>query len=117
PFRSALERASALADEGGGTVGAFDIRPHDDAATALVIDAFRRAREDEWREFVADCAKFIAEIDREVAKAKFTFAELEEEEQSLERLRRWYRDLKKRDILALAAADDAAERLRECDRA
>lgn len=82
-----------------------------------MVDAFRRAREHEWGEFVADCGKFTAEIDREIAKQKFTFAELEEEEQSLERLRRWYRDLKKRDVLALPAAEGAAARLRECDQA
>jgi len=116
-FRPALERAGALAAEGGGVVAVFDIHPHDDAARALVVDAFRSAREDEWAEFAADCGKFTAEIEREIAKEKFTFAELEEEEQSLERLRRWYRDLKKRDVLALPAADDAAARLRECDQA
>ncbi len=115
-FRSALERAAAMATEGGGTVAMFDIHPHDEASRALVVDAFRRAREDEWAEFVADCEKFTDEIAREVAKSKFTFAELEEEEQSAERLRRWYRDLKKRDVLALPAADDAAQRLKDCDR-
>ncbi|WP_029150057.1 Chromate resistance protein ChrB [Microbacterium indicum] len=116
-FRAALERAGAIAAEGGGTVAVFDIQPQDDAARALIVDAFRGAREDEWAEFVADCAKFLAEIEREIAIRKFTFAELEEEEQSHERLRRWYRDLRKRDVLALPAADEAAERLRACDRA
>ncbi|WP_338371820.1 Chromate resistance protein ChrB, partial [Enterococcus faecium] len=116
-FRAALERAGALAAEGGGTVAGFDIQPQDAAARALIVDAFRSAREDEWAEFVADCAKFTAEIDREIAKEKFTFAELEEEEQSLERLRRWYRDLKKRDVLALSAAKRAAEHLSDCTQA
>ena len=116
-FRPALERAKSIAGEGGGTVAVFDVRPHDDAARALVVDAYGAAREDEWREFVADCAKFTAEIEREITKEKFTFAELEEEEQSLERLRRWYRDLKKRDVLALPAAEESAERLRDCDEA
>jgi hypothetical protein len=36
---------------------------------------------------------------------KFTLAELEEEEQSLERLRRWYRDIRARDVFG---APDAA---------
>lgn len=116
-FRAALDRASTLASEGGGSVAVFDIRPHDDAARTLVVDAFRAAREDEWREFVADCGKFTDEIAREIAKEKFTFAELEEEEQSLDRLRRWYRDLKKRDVLALRDAESAAEHLRQCEQA
>lgn len=115
-FQPALERASALATEGGGTVAVFGVRPHDDAARALILDAFRAAREDEWREFAADCGKFTDEIAREIAKSKFTFAELEEEEQSLDRLRRWYRDLKKRDILSLPDAENAAVLLVGCER-
>ncbi len=115
--RAALNRARVLAAEGGGTVAAFDIEPRDETARALVVDAFRVAREDEWREFMADCGTFAAEIDGEIAKGKYTFAELEEEEQSVDRLRRWYRDLKRRDTLALPDADEAAARLRECEHA
>jgi hypothetical protein len=107
-FQPALERASALATEGGGTVAVFGVRPHDDAARALIVDAFRAAREDEWREFAADCGKFTDEIAREIAKSKFTFAELEEEEQSLDR--------KKRDILSLPDAENAAVLLVGCER-
>jgi hypothetical protein len=58
---------------------------------------FTAARQEELTEFLADCGKFDAEIDKEVRNAKFTMAELEEEEHSLERLRRWYRELKTRD--------------------
>lgn len=115
PYRQALRRASELATEGQGTVAVFDVQPHDHAARALVEDAFRAARVDEWREFLADCGKFTDEIAHEIAKNKFTFAELEEEEHSLDRLRRWYRDLKKRDALALPDARTAATNLFSCE--
>ena len=42
--------------------------------------------EAEWAEFIDECAKYEAEIDREIAEQKLTLAELDEEEQSLERL-------------------------------
>lgn len=116
-FHAALDRAATLASEGGGSVAVFDIQPHDDAARALVVDAFRQARVEEWREFIADCGKFTDEIADEISKEKFTFAELEEEEQSLDRLRRWFRDLKRRDILALPDAETAAGDLRACEQA
>ncbi|WP_433786788.1 Chromate resistance protein ChrB [Actinomycetospora sp. CA-101289] len=116
-FRRALERAAELAADGQGSVAVFGVEPQDEAARALVEDSFRAARVDEWREFVADCGKFTDEIAREIAKQKYTFAELEEEEQSLDRLRRWYRDLKKRDILALPDARAAATTLHECEQA
>jgi hypothetical protein len=78
---------------------------------AVLRETFLAAREDEWAEFNADCGKFDAEIDREVEKQKFTFGELEEEEQSLERLRRWQRDLLRRNISDSDAAAEARLRL------
>ena len=39
-------------------------------------------------------------------------AELEEEEQSLERLRRWHRDLTARDVFGTPEAAEAGERLK-----
>jgi hypothetical protein len=63
---------------------------------------------------MVDCGKFEQEIAKEISRKKFTFAELEEEEQSLERLRRWYRGLKSRDVLRLPQADQASAGLARC---
>ncbi len=41
----------------------------------------------------------LGEVHKEIRIKKFTPAELDEEEQNLERLRRWYRDLRRRDVL------------------
>ena len=116
-FQAELDRSGELCRNGGGTFAVIDAAPRDEAARALLYDAFKAARVDEWAEFSADCGKFEAEIAREIAKEKFTFAELEEEEQSMERLRRWYRDLKKRDVLDLPEARDADRHLRVCNTA
>ena len=75
-----------------------------------------KVRLDEWSEFIDECGKFEAEIDKEFAKRKFTLAELEEEEQSVERLRRWLAMLEGRDVLHLDAASTGAERLAVCER-
>ncbi len=78
-------------------------------------ERYRQAREEEWAEFRADAGKYLAELDREEAQCKYTLAELEEEEQSLDRLRRWYRDLRARDLLDTPAAGAAAEHLKRCE--
>ncbi|WP_344784865.1 Chromate resistance protein ChrB [Microbacterium kribbense] len=114
-FQASLARAEELTHAGGGVFAVIDAAPRTEAARALIRDAFVSARLDEWREFQADCGKYEDEIAREIAKQKFTFGELEEEEQSLDRLRRWYRDLKKRDILALPEAAAAETRVRHCE--
>jgi uncharacterized protein CbrC (UPF0167 family) len=81
---------------------------------AWVEAAFTGLRQEEWTEFIADCAKFDTEIDKEFARQKLTMAELEEEEQTLDRLRRWHRELAARDVFGAPLAAEAQARLKHC---
>jgi hypothetical protein len=49
-----------------------------------------------------------------LAASKLTLAELEEEEQSLDRLRRWFRGLKIRDVFGTPPSMEAEQRLKAC---
>lgn len=87
----------------------------DDEANATQLEGlFTEQREAEWAEFVADCGKYEKELAEEVAKGKLTLAELDEEEQSLDRLRRWYRTIKTRDLFGAPGAAAADRRLKDC---
>jgi hypothetical protein len=86
----------------------------DDASTAQLEALFTAEREAEWGEFLADCGKYEAELEDEVAKGKLTLAELDEEEQSLDRLRRWYRTIRARDLFGAPSAAAADQRLKDC---
>jgi len=86
----------------------------DQASTAQLEALFTEQREAEWGEFLADCGKYEAELADEVAKGKLTLAELDEEEQSLDRLRRWYRTIRARDLFGAPSAAAAERRLKEC---
>ncbi len=72
----------------------------DPASTAQLETLFTEQRE--------------AELSGEVAKGKLTLAELDEEEQSLDRLRRWYRTIRTRDLFGAPSAAAAERRLKEC---
>ncbi len=113
-FADGVVRVTELARRGEGEVLVLDATGHTDTDTAWLESMFVAARGEEWEEFLADCAAFDAEIDQEIAKAKFTIAELEEEEQSLERLRRWHRDIKARDVFGAPAATEAEQQLKHC---
>ena len=52
---------------------------------------------------------------QEIHIKKFTAAELDEEEQNLERLRRWHRDLRRRDVFVAPSQEEADRRLKECE--
>ena len=87
----------------------------DDEANAGQLEAlFTEQREAEWTEFLADCGKYETELADEIAKGKLTLAELDEEEQSLDRLRRWYRAIKTRDLYGAPSAATADRRLKDC---
>ncbi|MBX9843276.1 MAG: chromate resistance protein ChrB [Xanthobacteraceae bacterium] len=80
-----------------------------------VISRFRADRDDQYREFLGRCADFEAEIAKEVAINKFTYAELEEEDTDLKKLQGWLEKIRKLDFYGAALADEAAERLRACE--
>lgn len=114
-FVEALERAVALIERADGEAIVVRATPRSDADAAALERAFSDAREAEWREFLAECAKFEKEVRKEIRIRKFTAAELDEEEQSLDRLHRWFRDIRKRDVFLAPSAPSAELRLKECD--
>ena len=113
-FTEGIDRAVAMADRGDGEVVVLSAVGRSARDDERLVTLFTDARKEEWSEFIADCAKFDAEIDREIEQSKFTMAELEEEEQSLERLRRWHRTIKSRDIFGAPSSAEADQQLKHC---
>ena len=108
----AIDRVRALVERADGEVFVFRARPIGEEVGARLEALFIEAREDEWNEFIRECDKFDAEIAKEIAKRKFTSAEVDEEEQNLDRLRRWFRELRARDVLGAPSAAVAEVRLK-----
>jgi hypothetical protein len=94
-----LERLTRLVEAANGTLLLLSARGFADGDVARLEQVFAATREEEWSEFDADYGKYVAELDKEERLGKYTLAELEEEEQSLDRLRRWYRELRSRDLM------------------
>jgi ChrB-like protein len=109
---AALERVAALVERADGELFVFAAEPQGETAAARLEELFLAAREEEWAEFIRECDKFDEEIAREIAIEKFTSAELDEEEQNLDRLRRWYRELRARDPIGAPSAETAELRLK-----
>jgi hypothetical protein len=113
-FADGVARVIELAHRGEGEVLVLDATGRADADAARLKGLFTADRAEEWAEFLTECTRFDAEIDKEIAKSKFTMAELEEEEHSLERLRRWHRDITARDVFTAPAATEAGRQLTHC---
>jgi ChrB-like protein len=112
-FDEGLARAVALVERGEGQALVFDVTPAGDSAAALEA-LYTAEREAEWAEFCSECGKAEAELAGEFAKEKFTLAELEEEEHNLDRLRRWYRELRAKDLFGAPSAAMGEARLKTC---
>ena len=113
PFATGFAQVVEAIKTAGGQPVVLAVAEEDASASQLEA-LFTAQREAEWGEFLGDCGKYEAELAGEVAKGKLTLAELDEEEQSLDRLRRWYRTIRARDLFGAPSAPVAERRLKEC---
>ena len=113
-FEAGITRVGELAARGDGQLVVLLATGRTGQDAAWLEAAFTELRQEEWTEFIADCDKFDAEIDKELALQKLTMAELEEEEQAMDRLRRWHRELAGRDVFGAPLAPNAQQRLKHC---
>jgi hypothetical protein len=117
PARRALDHVQELVANAGGDVVLLRGEALDDATAQRLENLYVDAREEEYGEFLVECDRFLKEIEKEIAKGKLTSAELEEEEQSYERLVRWHRDIAGRTMFETASGPAAEHHLKECEAA
>lgn len=65
-----------------------------------LIDEFQALRNEEYDEIVEQCERVIFEIKRESEKGKFTYAEIEENEEELMKIQRWMVKIAARDFFS-----------------
>ncbi|MFC3338912.1 Chromate resistance protein ChrB [Paracandidimonas soli] len=87
----------------------------DRAQEEKVVARFKADRDEQYGEFIRRCADFEAEIAKEIAIKKFTYAELEEEETDLRKLQGWLEKIRKLDFYGGSLAEQAASRLKDCE--
>ncbi len=68
------------------------------AGEAEVRNSFQAARNDEYEEIVDKCDDFLQQVQKEYAASHFTYAELEENEVDLVKLRNWFAKVVERDV-------------------
>jgi hypothetical protein len=85
------------------------------AGEAEVRNAFQAARNDEYEEIVDRCQDFLQQVQKEYTANHFTYAELEENEVDLVKLRNWLAKVTDRDTFGAAGRDSAEKALAECE--
>jgi hypothetical protein len=74
----------------GGEAVLLEAAPLDPGQVERVIARFRADRDEAYREVIERCEGFEGEIARETAAGKLTYAELEENEEDLKKLKAWH---------------------------
>jgi len=82
----------------------------------LIAGRFRESRDEEYRELIEQCEDFFKEISRETERKNFIFAEVEENEEDLAKLKRWLTKIEKRVVEGATLRKTAVEKVKECER-
>ena len=94
-----LQEIKTYLENQGGTSKTFLASAFDDATEAEILERFRQDRGEEYMELKEQCLDFLAEIEKEIGRKNFSFAEYEENEQDLVKLEAWLEKVKQRDFL------------------
>lgn len=84
-------------------------------STQVVIERFNSARNEEYMEVMEQCEEFFKEISKETAAKNFSFAEIEENEEELDKLKGWYEKILSRDFFEASLKEEANKMLSKCN--
>lgn len=84
--------------ERGATSYIFEVASLNQEIEKDILEQIESDRNEEYAEFCERCDALLAEIEKETSQEKFTFAELEETEQDLEKLKNWLGKITVRDF-------------------
>jgi DNA-binding transcriptional regulator PaaX len=112
--RTVYDRLSRRIEEYGGEATILETTSPDDAWHQRTVERFNAARDEEYDEVVDETERFREEIERERRKGKFTFAELEDEESNLERLRKYFAQVEARDTFGAPGRVRASSEVERC---
>lgn len=112
--REVVARVQAFVEQAEGEAVALEVTGMSAASEAEVRERFNALREAEYAELLERCAAFLEELRRESRVGKFTFAEVEENEDDLVKLRAWLRKIRARDFFGCPRAAEAEAAVRRC---
>jgi hypothetical protein len=85
------------------------------AGESEVRASFQTARNDEYEEIVDKCEDFLGQIQKEYDQNHFTYAELEENEVDLVKLKNWFAKIVERDVFGASGRAACEQSLEKCE--
>lgn len=107
--KSSLQKISQDIEADHGTSFLMECSFYDESHEQKVVSLFNEMRDEEYGEFIEECEKYLKELEKEISREKFTFAELEEEEEELQKLLSWYNKIEARDLFVASKRNSAKD--------
>lgn len=82
----------------------------------LIAKVFRESRDEEYRELIDKCEDYFKELAYEIERKNFIFAEVEENDEELEKLKQWLKKIEKRVVEGVTLRKTALEKIKECEK-
>lgn len=114
--RRALEEIKGDVAQDGGEAFLIEFTADEDGRR-IMVEKLNAARDEEYRELLEQCEEFFKELEKETARQNFTFAEVEENEEELEKLRQWCEKIAVRDAFGAGLSGQSREMLARCGEA
>jgi DNA-binding transcriptional regulator PaaX len=87
----------------------------DKAQVEWIVRKFNEDRNEEYREFLSKCKEFIAEVQHEISIKYFTYAELQENDHDVKKLRNWMAKIRQLDFYGAPLQAEAQNYLSKCE--
>jgi hypothetical protein len=114
PAKVLIEDMKSYVSNQGGMSRTFLSNAFDSETEADIVERFRQDRAEEYAELKEQCAHFLAEIDKEISRKNYSFAEFEENEVDLNKLESWFKKVRDRDFIGGDQAREAEVWLEKC---
>jgi vacuolar-type H+-ATPase subunit I/STV1 len=88
------------------------IKAQEESITKEFVDS----RNEEYQEIIHKCDEFFAEIEDEINRQNFIFAEVEENEEELDKLKQWLKKVEKRDVIKPPLRKEAIDKVKICEK-
>lgn len=110
-----LEKLATEIVEGEGDADLLTVTIENDVQNSKLIERFQQQVNEEYKEFLGRCQDFHKELEHERQETNLTFAELDENEVELTKLRSWLPKIRERDLFDATGYVSAIEALKLCE--
>lgn len=92
----------------------FELAPLSENDEETMVIKINEQRDQEYHELMEKCKDFLDELKKETEKGNFTFAELEENDEEINKLSKWFFKIRERDIFNSIEREKAEEMMAVC---